>query len=85
MTAEYLQYLLDNSMCGHNEVWFLLRILAGLKQLRRCLHMNILVRGSYPQPVRCTGANSRVHSLFKIICYLLQVVLMAELLYHAAY
>jgi hypothetical protein len=47
--------------------------------------MNILVRGSYPQPVWYTGANSRVHSLFKIVCYLLKVVLMAKLLYDAAY
>lgn len=85
MEMEYLQYLLDNGMCGHNEVGFLCRTLAWFKQLRRCLHMNVLVRGSDPQPVWCTGANSRVHSLFKIAGYLLKVVLMAQLLYDAAY
>lgn len=85
MEVKHVLYLLDNGMCGHNEVWFLCRVLARFKQLWRCLHTNILVRGSYPQPVRCTGANSRVHSLFNIVCYLLKVVLMAKLLYDAAY
>jgi len=33
MEVEYLQYLLNNVMRGHNEVWFLRRVLAGFKQL----------------------------------------------------